>query len=88
MSKKLEGKIAVVTGGSAGIGLRAAKEFAAEGARVFITGRRQAEFDRAVAEIGYDAIGIQGEAALFFGAFKSNALTGQSLVVSHGWFMR
>jgi NAD(P)-dependent dehydrogenase (short-subunit alcohol dehydrogenase family) len=60
MSNKLEGKIA---GGSADIGLGAAKEFAAEGARVFITGRRQAELDRAVAEIGYDAIGIQGDAS-------------------------
>jgi NAD(P)-dependent dehydrogenase (short-subunit alcohol dehydrogenase family) len=63
MSKKLEGKIAVVTGGSAGIGLGAAKEFAVEGARVFITGRRQAELDRAVAEIGHNAIGIQGDAS-------------------------
>src|SRR6266403_5743979 len=87
MCKKLEGKIAVVTGGSAGIGLGAAKEFAAEGAPVFITGRHQAELDRAVAEIDCGAIGIQGEVALFFAAFKSNALTGQSLVVSHGWFM-
>jgi NAD(P)-dependent dehydrogenase (short-subunit alcohol dehydrogenase family) len=63
MSKKLEGKIAVITSGSAGIGLGAAKKFAAEGARVFITGRRQAELDRAVAEIGHDAIGIQGDAS-------------------------
>jgi hypothetical protein len=55
---------------------------------VFITERRQVELDSAVAEIGYDAIGIQGEAALFFATFKSNVLTGQSLVVSHGWFMR
>jgi len=45
MSKKLEGKIAVITGGSARIGLGTAKRFAAEGARVFITGRRQAELD-------------------------------------------
>jgi hypothetical protein len=53
MSKKLEGKVAVITGGSAGIGFGTAKRFAAEGARVFITGRRQAELDRAVNEIGY-----------------------------------
>lgn len=63
MSRKLDGKIAVVTGGSAGIGLGAAQAFAAEGAQVFITGRRQAELDRAVAAIGEDAFGIQGDAA-------------------------
>src|SRR5712691_9395 len=54
MSEKLAGKIAVVTGGSAGIGLGAAKRFAAEGAQVFITGRRQSELDKAVAVIGGD----------------------------------
>src|SRR5258708_2054192 len=48
MEKKLTNKVAVVTGGSAGIGLGAAKHFVAEGARVFITGRRQSELDRAV----------------------------------------
>ena len=62
MSKKLEGKVAVVTGASAGIGLGIAKAFANEGARVFITGRRQSEIDRAVAEIGHGAIGVQGDA--------------------------
>jgi NAD(P)-dependent dehydrogenase (short-subunit alcohol dehydrogenase family) len=63
MSKKLEGKIAVVTGGSAGIGLGMARAFAAEGASVFITGRRQGELDKAVAEIGHGAIGIQADAS-------------------------
>ena len=62
MSRKLEGKVAVVTGASAGIGLGVAKAFANEGARVFITGRRQSELDRAVAEIGHGAVGIQGDA--------------------------
>ncbi|CAA9563642.1 MAG: Uncharacterized oxidoreductase YkvO [uncultured Thermomicrobiales bacterium] len=52
MSRKLEGKIAVVTGGSSGIGLAAARRFASEGAHVFVTGRRQAELDAAVASIG------------------------------------
>jgi NAD(P)-dependent dehydrogenase (short-subunit alcohol dehydrogenase family) len=45
MSKKLEGKVAVITGGNSGIGLATARRFVAEGAHVFITGRRQAELD-------------------------------------------
>jgi NAD(P)-dependent dehydrogenase (short-subunit alcohol dehydrogenase family) len=48
MSKKLEGKVAVITGGTEGIGLAAAKLFVKEGAYVFITGRRQKELDEAV----------------------------------------
>ncbi len=61
MSKKLEGKVAVVTGGTSGIGLAAAKRFAAEGAHVFITGRRQPELDAAVKEIGKSATGVRGD---------------------------
>ena len=60
MTRKLEGKVAVVTGGSAGIGLAAAKRFAAEGAQVFISGRRQPELDAAVKEIGHQAGGGEG----------------------------
>ena len=63
MGKKLEGKVAVVTGGSAGIGLGIAKAFAADGAYVFITGRRQEELDKAVAEIGGSAAGIRADAS-------------------------
>src|SRR4028118_126658 len=58
MSRKLEGKIAVVTGGSSGIGLATARRFASEGAHVFVTGRRQAELDAAVVSIG-NATGIR-----------------------------
>src|SRR3984893_9588436 len=61
MPKKLEGKIAVVTGGTEGIGLATAKLFVKEGAYVFITGRRQKELDEAVKTIGSNVTGIQGD---------------------------
>jgi NAD(P)-dependent dehydrogenase (short-subunit alcohol dehydrogenase family) len=63
MTKKLEGKVAVVTGGSTGIGLATAKRFAQEGATVFITGRRQAELDAAAKEIGPKAVAIKADAS-------------------------
>ena len=59
---RLDGKIAVVTGGSSGIGLATARRFVKEGAYVFITGRRQAELDRAVALIGKHVEAVQGDA--------------------------
>ena len=58
---QLEGKTAVVTGGTVGIGLAAARRLAAEGATVFVTGRRKPELDAAVAEIGGGAVGVQGD---------------------------
>ena len=61
ITKKLEGKVAVITGGSTGIGLATAKRFTSEGAHVYITGRRQRELDEAVTEIGDNAIGVQGD---------------------------
>ncbi len=63
MAKKLEGKIALVTGGNSGIGLATAQRFVAEGAYVFVTGRRQAELDAAVKQIGPSAFGVQGDVA-------------------------
>jgi len=59
--KKLEGKVALVTGGTSGIGLATAKRFVAEGAYVFITGRRQTELDAAVKEIGENVTGVQSD---------------------------
>ena len=58
---KLDGKIALVTGGNSGIGLATAKEFVNEGAYVFITGRRDPELARAVKEIGRNLTGVQGD---------------------------
>jgi NAD(P)-dependent dehydrogenase (short-subunit alcohol dehydrogenase family) len=58
---RLEGKVAVVTGANSGIGLASAKRFAQEGARLFVMGRRQAELDAAVREIGGDTVGVRGD---------------------------
>jgi NAD(P)-dependent dehydrogenase (short-subunit alcohol dehydrogenase family) len=60
---KLEGKIALITGGNSGIGLATAKRFVNEGAYVFITGRRESELARAVNEIGRNVTGVQGDAS-------------------------
>jgi NAD(P)-dependent dehydrogenase (short-subunit alcohol dehydrogenase family) len=61
MSGKLEGKVAVITGGNSGMGLATAERFVAEGAHVFITGRRQGELDAAVKQIGKNATGVRGD---------------------------
>jgi NAD(P)-dependent dehydrogenase (short-subunit alcohol dehydrogenase family) len=58
---KLTGKIALVTGGNSGIGLATAKRFVAEGAHVYITGRRQSSLDEAVKEIGSNVTAVQGD---------------------------
>jgi NAD(P)-dependent dehydrogenase (short-subunit alcohol dehydrogenase family) len=63
MLRKLEGKIAVITGGTEGIGLATAKLFVKEGAYVFITGRRQKELDEAVKAIGTNVSAVQGDIA-------------------------
>lgn len=63
MAKKLEGKVAVVTGATSGLALASAKRFAEEGASVVITGRRQDVLDKAVKEIGLGAIGVRGDSA-------------------------
>ena len=64
--KRFEGKVAVITGGTSGIGLATAQRFVSEGAYVFITGRRQSELDAAVKQIGKNnnnnnITGVQGD---------------------------
>ena len=59
MSGLLDGKVAVVTGGTSGIGLAIARRFIAEGALVYITGRRQAQLDEAAAELGPQAVAVR-----------------------------
>src|SRR5439155_820815 len=61
ITKRLDGKIAVVTGGNSGIGLSTAQQFVYEGAFVFITGRRQTELDKAVNQIGKNVTGVKGD---------------------------
>ena len=63
MTKTLEGKTAVITGGTEGIGFATARRFVEEGAYVFITGRRQKELDEAVTAIGTNVSGVQGDIA-------------------------
>ena len=60
---KLDGKVAVITGGSTGMALAGAKLFVDEGTHVFITGRRQEALDEAVKLIGRNVTGVQGDAA-------------------------
>src|SRR4026208_935687 len=59
--ERLKDKVAVITGGNSGIGLATAQRFVAEGAYVFITGRRQSELDKAVKQIGNNVSGVQGD---------------------------
>ncbi len=61
MTKKLDGKIALVTGGTSGLGLATAKRFVAEGATVVVTGRRQADLDAAVQDLGGASRGVRGD---------------------------
>lgn len=61
MTRRFEGKVVAITGGTDGIGLVTARSFAAEGAQVYVTGRRQERLDEAVAAIGHGVVGVQGD---------------------------
>ena len=61
---KLDGKVALITGGTSGIGLATAKRFVHEGAHVFITGRRDAELAAAIKQTGSNITGVQGDVSL------------------------
>src|ERR1700729_3759733 len=92
MTGKLAGKIALVTGGSAGIGLGIARRFAQEGARVFVTGRRPTELDKAVGSIGSSAAGVQGDVSdpidldLIFAHIRTQAGRIDVLVANAGFY--
>ena len=64
ITKRLDGKIAVITGGNSGIGLATAKQFVDEGAYVFIYGRRQSELETALNQIGRNVTGVQGDVSI------------------------
>ena len=89
--KKLEGKIALITGGTSGIGLGTAKRFVSEGAFVYITGRRQAELDAAVLELGENVRGVQGDVTnledldLLFTTIKEEKGTLDVVFANAGW---
>jgi NAD(P)-dependent dehydrogenase (short-subunit alcohol dehydrogenase family) len=70
---KLQGKVAVITGGTEGIGLATAQLFVNEGAYVFITGRRQKELDEAVKAIGSNVTGVQGDESILFSPTPASA---------------
>jgi NAD(P)-dependent dehydrogenase (short-subunit alcohol dehydrogenase family) len=88
---RLDGKVAVITGGSSGIGLATAKTFVDEGAYVFIAGRRQSELDKAKAAIGRNVSTVQGDVAKLedldrlFGQVKAEKGGLDVLVVSAGF---
>lgn len=87
---KLKGKVAVITGGSSGIGLATAKTYVEEGAHVFIVGRRQSELDKAKAEIGRNVTAVQADVASLadldrlFGVVKDQKGVVDILVASAG----
>jgi NAD(P)-dependent dehydrogenase (short-subunit alcohol dehydrogenase family) len=74
---RLKDKVAVVTGANSGIGLAIAKRFAQEGARVFMTGRRQAQLEAAVREVGASARGVQGDVGSLADLDRLYATVGQ-----------
>ena len=84
MTKKLEGKTAVITGGTEGIGLAAARLFVKEGAYVFIMGRRQKELDEAVKAIGSNVSGVQGDVAQLADLDRLYEIVAGDVVVQNG----
>ena len=86
MSRKLEGKIALVTGATSGIGLAIAQRFVAEGAYVFVTGRRPAELDKAVASLDGQGTGVQNDASKLAISTRSSRASRPRRAASTWWW--
>jgi NAD(P)-dependent dehydrogenase (short-subunit alcohol dehydrogenase family) len=85
MSRKLAGKVALVTGGNSGIGLATALAFAKEGARVVLTGRDQTTLDKAAAQLGKNVIAGKEKGTGYFSGASVDALVFEAWTIGQAW---